>query len=137
MAARHTMFAGMLLAAAAGADARQPHPYVNVTAGGPLRAGVYGRIEVRDAPPPPLFSPRPLVASKALGLPPQEPLYLYLPAGQVRKWPLHCQRWHACERPVYFVRLDDAPGKLGSWKQRGRARRAEAAPLAADADAPF
>lgn len=135
MAAPHHVFAGLLLTAAGAAHAQQP-AYVNVTAGGPLRPGVYGRIEVRNAPPPPLVSARPVVASMELGPPRYEPVYLYVPGGQVRRWSKFCQRYDACDRPVYFVRMDNAPFKLGSWKQRSKAR-AHAAGPAASADSPF
>lgn len=135
MAATHQMVGGLLLAAAGAADAQQ-HAYVNVTTGGPLRPGVYGRIEVRDAPPPPLLSPRPVVASKELAPPRLEPVYLYVPAGQVRRWSRYCDRYDACERPVYFVRMDNAPFKLGSWKQRSKTAARTAGP-AAGADSAF
>lgn len=132
MAATRAIAAALLLLAWAGAQAREA--YVNVTTGGPLRAGVYGRIEVRQGPPPPLLSSQPLVAAKTLGPPPpQDPLYFYLPAGQVRKWSTYCQRYHACERPVYFVRVDNTPGKLGRWKSRSKAGGDEATRLASGA----
>lgn len=117
-APRHVV--GSLLLAAAGATDAQPRDHVNMTAGGPLRPGVYGRIEVRSAPPPPVLSPRPVVAWKEAGSGAHEPVYLYVPAGHVRRWSQHCHRYDACGRPVYFVRMDDAPFKLGSWKQRSR-----------------
>jgi hypothetical protein len=45
----------------------------------------------------------------------------YLPPGQVRKWATYCRKYAACDVPVYFVRMDDNPGKLGQWKiKRGR-----------------
>jgi len=131
------LLASLFLATAGAAQAQQ-HAYVNVTAGGPLRAGVYGRIEVRNAPPPPLLSPQPVVASKALGPPQHAPVYLYVPAGQVRKWSTHCRRYDACDRPVYFVRMDDAPFRLGSWKQRSKASGGDATTrLASSAGSPF
>lgn len=135
MSARHQVVGGLLLAAAGAADAQQ-QAYVNVTAGGPLRPGVYGRIEVGNAPPPPLISERPVVATRELGPPRHGPVYLYVPAGQVRRWSKYCHRYDACERPVYFVRMDNAPFKLGSWKQRSKAS-AHAARQAAGADSPF
>lgn len=135
MGATHQMVGGLLLAAAGASDAQQ-HAYVNVTAGGPLRPGVYGRIEVRNAPPPPLLSSRPVVASREPGPSRLEPVYLYVPAGQVRRWSRYCDRYDACERPVYFVRMDNAPFKLGSWKQRSKAA-ARAADPAPGADSPF
>lgn len=104
--------------------------YFNANSGAPLRAGVYGRVEVHGAPPP-LISPQPVIAKRSLGPVRGEPLYFYLPAGQVRKWEAICQRYSACERPVYFVRVDNAPGKLGRWKARMRPQpRPEATTLA-------
>ena len=44
--------AGLLLAAAGGAQAQA---YVNATVGGELAPGVYGRINIGNAPPPPLI----------------------------------------------------------------------------------
>lgn len=92
--------------------------YDNATAGGKLRPGVYGRIEIGDSLPPPLIYPKPVVASRAVVPGTVKPVYLYVPPGQVRKWPRHCGKYHACELPVYFVRMDDSPSKLGRWKPR-------------------
>ena len=108
--------AGLTLAA--GAWARPV--YVNATAGGPLRPGVYGRILFRNAPPPPVIYPQPVVANRALGPIKGRPVYWYLPPGQVRKWATYCRKYAACDVPVYFVRMDDNPGKLGQWKKRER-----------------
>jgi hypothetical protein len=110
--------AGAVLAAAAATQAQAPGEYVNATVGGPLRAGVYGQVLVRHGPPPPLISNRPVVAVKALGPVRGEPMYIYVPPGHVRKWVKYCKDYRACERPVYFVRMDNNPGKLGSWKTR-------------------
>ena len=92
--------------------------YVNTTAGGPLRAGVYGRIDIGRSPPPPLIYPSPVVASHALPAPNAKPVYLYVPPGQVRKWPKFCGKYQACSVPVYFVRMDNSPSRLGKWKSR-------------------
>lgn len=93
--------------------------YVNATAGGPLRPGVYGRIEIGKSTPPPVIYSRPVVASRAVLPQGVKPVYLYVPTGQVRKWERHCGKYHACDLPVYFVRMDDSPGRLGRWKIRG------------------
>jgi hypothetical protein len=95
--------------------------YTNTTAGGPLRPGVYGRIEIGKSPPPPLVYPRPVVASPAADGARLKPVYLYVPPGQIRKWARHCGKYGACELPVYFVRVDNSPSKLGKWKSRGEA----------------
>ena len=93
--------------------------YVNATAGGPLRPGVYGRIEIGKSAPPPLIYTKPVVASRALLPANVMPVYLYVPPGQVRKWATYCGKYKACDLPVYFVRMDDSPSKLGKWKTRG------------------
>ena len=92
--------------------------YVNATAGGLLRPGVYGRIEIGKSAPPPLIYSRPVVASRISPAPGVRPVYLYVPPGQVRKWERHCAKYKACDVPVYFVRMDDSPSKLGRWKSR-------------------
>jgi hypothetical protein len=124
MSVIRALFPAIVLAAAtpcASAAAPQAQgSYVNETTGGPLRPGVYGSIRIRHAPPPPLFSPRPVVAARQLGPVRGEPLYLYVPTGHVRKWSRYCERYQACERPVFFVRVDNHPGKLGRWKDRAR-----------------
>jgi hypothetical protein len=45
-----------------------------------------------------------------------EPVYLYVPPGQVRKWKQNCGKWSACEQPVLFVRVDDSPSRWGHWR---------------------
>lgn len=103
-----------MLAAAAHAG------YVNTTAGGALRPGVYGRIEVGNAPAPPVIYNKPVVASREVVPATVKPVYLYVPPGQVRKWSRHCGKYQACDVPVYFVRMDNSPSRLGKWKPRSR-----------------
>lgn len=119
------MGAPKCLAAAAllAACAAQAAEFRNVSAGGPLRHGVYGRIEARGTAAPPLIYKQPVVASQAVGGSHLEPVYLYVPPGQVRKWPQHCHKWKACDLPVLFVRMDDSPSRLGQWKFRPQARQ--------------
>jgi hypothetical protein len=93
--------------------------YRNVTAGGSLRAGVYGRIEVRgNAAPPPLIYPEPVLANSTIERVRRRPVYLYVPPGQVRKWKQNCARWSACDVPVLFVRMDRSPSRWGAWHLR-------------------
>lgn len=106
--------AASLLAVATAAAAKEAAP-LNVTKGGALRPGVYGRIEPRGALPP-LVNQQPVVAVRKLG-PQATPVYLYVPPGQVRRWAQHCAKWQACERPVYFVRVDHSPSRLGDWSR--------------------
>jgi hypothetical protein len=103
------------LAAAASAHAQAASPHRNVTAGGPLRPGVYGRIEVRGAPPPVIYG-RPVIANQSFVPASAQPVYLYVPPGQVRKWKQHCARWSACDDAVMFVRMDESPSRWGKWR---------------------
>ena len=86
--------------------------------GGSLRPGIYGRIAVRPkAPPPPVIYPQPVIASQDLVPASAQPVYLYVPPGQVRKWKKSCARWSACDEPVLFVRVDDSPSRWGKWRE--------------------
>ena len=108
-----------LTEAAAAGPATPQEGWRNLTTGGPLKPGLYGRIEVRDARPPVVHA-EPVVARPAQATGAQEPIYLYVPPGQLRRWAQHCAKWQACERPVYFVRVDDSPSRLGDWKKSQR-----------------
>jgi hypothetical protein len=105
------------LAAGAPALAQAQGDWRNVTAGGSLRPGVYGRIAVRGHAAPPLIYPQPVVANETIGPARTQPVYLYVPPGQVRKWKQNCARWSACDEPVLFVRIEDSPSRWGRWKQ--------------------
>jgi len=106
-----------LAAIAATANAQEPG-YRNATAGGKLRHGVYGRIEVRGSTPPPLIYSHPVIATQALVPANAQPIYFYVPSGQVRKWKQHCAKWQACEQPVLFVRMESSPGRWGLWRHK-------------------
>jgi hypothetical protein len=74
--------------------------------------GVYGRIDIGQAPVPPMVVYRqPMIiapAPVAVQAPP--PVYLHVPPGHSRNWRRYCGRYNACGQPVYFVRED--------WYQR-------------------
>jgi hypothetical protein len=89
----------------------------NLTTGGPLRPGIYGRIEVRGTSPPPVIYSHPVLAGQASIPAGAQPVYLYVPPGQVRKWKDNCARWSACDQPVLFVRVQDSPSRWGQWRQ--------------------
>lgn len=63
--------------------------------------GVYGRIEIGTAPPPPVLYPRPVVIVPPPV--PMRPVYLYVPPGHAKDWGKHCRLYNACNQPVYFV----------------------------------
>ena len=100
------------LAAAAALSAAAAAPAwsaVDVGVGITIREpGVYGRIELGSAPPPPVLYPQPVVIAqpRVVVAQPVQPLYLYVPPGHAKKWDKHCHRYNACARPVYFVRED-------------------------------
>lgn len=100
------------------ATAQAQDSYRNLTAGGPLRHGVYGRIEVRGNTPPPVIYSHPMLAGEATVPARAQPVYLYVPPGQVRRWKQHCAKWSACQEPVLFVRMDESPSRWGQWRQR-------------------
>lgn len=66
--------------------------------------GVYGRIDIGNAPPPPVVYARPVVIQRPVVVAPAEPVYLYVPPGHQKKWSKHCHRYNACGQPVYFVK---------------------------------
>jgi hypothetical protein len=76
---------------------------VGVTVSGQIQPGVYGRIDIGNAPPPPVVYEQPVLIAP----PPQpvrlEPLYLHVPPGHARNWRKFCYKYNACGRPVYFV----------------------------------
>lgn len=97
---------GLALALGAGAASAQ-QPYVNATVGGVLSPGVYGRIEIGNAPPPPLIYTQPVVIRQpAVQVVHQAPVYMYVPPGHAKNWSKHCARYNACGVPVYFVRME-------------------------------
>lgn len=111
--------AALLLAGLAAAAGAQSADYRNTSTGQPMRPGIYGRIAVKaKAPPPPVIYEQPVIASQALVPAGAQPVYLYVPPGQVRKWKQNCARWAACDEPVLFVRVDDSPSRWGKWRER-------------------
>ena len=97
---------------------------VNVIVGGEISPGVYGRVEIGSAPPPPVFYPQPVTIVRPPRAVVVEPIYLHVPPGHAKHWSRYCRRYDACGRPVYFVRSaeyepgyrperrdDDRPGR--------------------------
>ena len=86
--------------------------------------GVYGRIEIGNASPPPVVYAQPVIIARPPVVVVQEPLYLYVPPGHQKNWAKHCARYGACGQPVYFVqerwvreRYDDEHGKHDGGKK--------------------
>ena len=67
--------------------------------------GFFGQVALGNVPAPQLIYARPVIAVPppyAVTEPP--PLYLHVPPGYEAHWRWHCAEYHACGRPVYFVR---------------------------------
>ena len=66
--------------------------------------GYHGRIEIGNAPQPPL-----LISNAVMGNPgiyTGEPIYMHVPPAHAHAWSRHCQRYGACDWLVYFVDND-------------------------------
>ena len=85
--------------------ARAQVPYVNATVSGQLQPGIYGRIDIGNAPPPPLIYAQPIIIQRPAVLVQQAPLYLHVPPGHAKKWSKHCGKYNACGQQVYFVKV--------------------------------
>lgn len=80
---------------------------VNATITGEVLPGVYGQVQLGNGPPPPVLYAQPTIVQLppvVVGAPPVEPIYLHVPPGHAKNWHKHCHEYHACDRPVYFVR---------------------------------
>lgn len=88
-----------LLALAAWPAAAQ----VTTTIQGQLAPGVYGRVDIGNAPPPPVIYAQPVIIQRGPAYVQQPPLYLRVPPGHEKNWGKHCRKYNACGQPVYFV----------------------------------
>jgi len=96
----------LIVSALAGAAtcAQAQNVSVNAVITGEVVPGVYGQVVLGNRPPPPVLYQQPMVVQPVMGAPPGEPLYLHVPPGHAKNWRKHCHEYHACNRPVYFVR---------------------------------
>lgn len=74
---------------------------------GVSQPGFYGQVNIGNAPPPAVIYPQPVVIVPDHRYVHAAPLYLRVPPGHERHWDRHCAQYHACGRPVYFVRYDE------------------------------
>lgn len=114
-----------VLFALATASVQAATPYVSATVSGELQPGVYGRIDIGNAPPPALIYAQPIIIQRPAVYVRQEPLYLHVPPGHAKKWSKHCSRYNACGQPVYFVRVngdEDYERRAYDDRQHGQGR---------------
>ena len=76
---------------------------VSISVGQP---GFYGQINIGNMPPPQVVYEQPVVIARSPQYVSVEPIYLHVPPGHEKHWGKHCAEYHACGRPVYFVRDD-------------------------------
>jgi hypothetical protein len=94
---------------------------VNVRASGEIAPGVYGRVDLRNRPSPPLLHAQPVVIVRQPVA--VAPVYMHVPPGHARNWSKHCGKYDACGVPVYFVRsAEHEPGYVRPKKERGRGK---------------
>ena len=121
--AKSFLMAGLVaVAALSGAAAHAAIPFASATVEGALAPGVYGRIDIGNAPPPPLIYVQPVIIQRAPVYVQQPPLYLHVPPGHAKNWSKHCARYNACAQPVYFVKVNGDDGferRHGKDKHRG------------------
>jgi len=113
-----------LAACLAAFHASAAEPDVRVILSSDVRTGVYGRVEFGNAPPPPVVYAEPVWAApppRRVAAAPQ-PIYLHVPPGHAKHWDKHCQRYHACDRPVYFVKSEEYEPKHGKGKGKGKGK---------------
>jgi hypothetical protein len=75
---------------------------INVILSGQVAPGIYGQVQIGNAPPPPLVYAQPMLIEPQAAPPP--PVYLHVPPGHAKNWRKHCHEYNACNRPVYFIR---------------------------------
>ncbi len=112
-------FTVALLAGAAASVSFAGDINFGVTITGEVVPGVYGHVVIGNAPPPPVVYARPMI----IEAPPPgivfQPIYLHVPPDHARHWRKHCHEYHACNRPVYFVRSAEyEPGfNMERWRR--------------------
>ena len=72
--------------------AAQAQTDVNVSIGGIIKPGVYGRVEIGTRPPPPVYYPQPVVIVQQPVAVVQQPIYMHVPPGHAKKWSKHCKK---------------------------------------------
>src|SRR5476651_2148437 len=75
---------------------------IHVILSGQVAPGVYGQVQLGNSSPPPVVYAQPMIIEPQASPPP--PVYLHVPPGHAKNWRKHCHEYHACNRPVYFVR---------------------------------
>lgn len=94
-------------------------PVIDVKVSGELTPGVYGEVHVGNAPPPPVVYAKPVIIEQQPQRVEGRPIYLNVPPGHARDWARHCHEYHACNRPVYFVKSAEYEPSYRDHRGRG------------------
>ncbi len=112
----------LLACVAVASPARAQNVSVGVTITGEVVPGVYGQVVLGNRPLPPLVYAQPVIVEPVVVAQPVpvEPIYLHVPPGHAKHWRKHCHEYHACDRPVYFVRSAEyEPGfNMERWRAK-------------------
>lgn len=71
---------------------------------GPVTPGVYGRVDVANKPLPVLVYEQPMFVERPDTTGRVEPLYLHVPPEHAKNWKKYCDKYDACDHPVFFVK---------------------------------
>ena len=77
---------------------------LNVILSGQVAPGVYGQVRIGNESPPPVVYAQPVTIEPVPYAVPPPPIYIHIPPDHALHWREHCSEYHACNRPVYFVR---------------------------------
>jgi hypothetical protein len=66
----------------------------------------FGKIEVSLAVPPSVINDSAAVVKGVERVAGSQPIFVRVPAQQMRNWPRYCSRYDACGYAVYFVKDD-------------------------------
>ena len=95
--------------------------YASVVISGEVRPGVYGHVQIGNAPPPLVYA-EPVVIVRERRTAYYEPIYVHAPPGHVKHWGQHCHKYNACNRPVYFVKSREYDPDYGHDKGKGKGK---------------
>lgn len=113
---RRGLLAALSIGAAAAAHAG---PTINVSVAGEVSPGVYGRVDIGNAPPPHILYPQPVVIVKQPRPVHVHPVYMHVPPGHAKNWRKHCHKYDACGTPVYFVKSAEYEPGYHRHKHKG------------------
>jgi hypothetical protein len=72
---------------------------------GAIAPGIYGRVDMANRAKPPLVYQYPMfIEAPENAASVVEPLYLHVPPDHAKNWKKFCEKYEACDKPVFFVK---------------------------------